>query len=126
MGLLIALVSCTDSMPECIDAEYGNDFEFKLDDEICLQDGTMILVAGIDDARCPCNVECIWEGEFIFELEISNGTVEETFLLNEKSEMESPVNFSLDFLDVRLISEDSCADPVDIEDMVFAMRITNS
>jgi len=42
---------------------------------------TTITFTGIEDSRCPKEVDCVWEGEAIATLEISNylGTVVETF-----------------------------------------------
>lgn len=124
---LSLFLSCSKEEPNCEDISYNQEFVFKNEDVFCLPDGIELTISNIEDARCPCDVICVWEGEFLFELSITDGQNTEVYILHEKIENEDLQLFNLQFDNILFLSdEDSCDNPVPLDEMEFSMSIINS
>ena len=120
---LIIFLSCN-KQEDCQVIDIDQLFQFQEGDIFCLGTDIEIQIKTVDDQRCPCDVVCVWEGEFVYELIITSNSEEEKYSLNEKIENEATILTGLTFSDIRLVSDDSCEDPIDLEEMVFEMLIT--
>ncbi len=120
---ILSMNSCSKS-DDCTEVQINEVFEFQQSDLICLDSNTEIEIKSINDQRCPCNVQCVWEGEFIFELIIKKNQEEEIYLLHQKLENDLPMIEALNFNNIELLSQDSCNDPVPINEMKFEMSIS--
>lgn len=70
--------SCSKESIEGIRAsEFGSTFELGLEESVVLPVNNkelMISLIGINDSRCPGDVQCIWAGNARIQLRISAGT----------------------------------------------------
>ena len=125
LGLLLIFISCNKESSSCTDIEDGVAFEFKEGDVFCINDYD-ITITQVMDERCPCDVVCIWEGEFLFILDIlheDDETIQYTHHAESLITQPNPSPTGLTFSKVILKSNDSCEDPMAISDMVFEMTI---
>jgi len=75
------LQSCTQS-GDCTEVEYDTAFTIVADETYCFPDGAELLINGFNNEFCPCNVDCVWEGQMTLDVEwtddsgnISEGTI---------------------------------------------------
>ena len=122
--LLLLIIACGKN-DDCTEANYNEDFNFLIGDIICLPNNTNLEITDIVDARCPCEVACIWEGEFIFNVSITKDGLSEDYELHEKIENERPEKFDFEFVNMALISDDTCENPIPLDEMVFQMAVEN-
>lgn len=123
LGILF-LLSCS-SDENCSSENYDSRFEFQWGDCFVFDDGIEMEIKEIDDQRCPCNVQCVWEGEFIFNLIIREADSEQQFDLKEKTYTENEdAPADLVFSDIALLSDDSCEDPVELSKMKFEITVS--
>ena len=120
--MLISLISCGKS-DNCTDIELDSLFQFQEGDSFCLPTGIEFEVVKFDDQRCPCDAVCIWEGEFVFEILIRSNGFEEEYLLHEKLDNEASTNNNLVFSEIVMISDDSCENVIDIDKLIFEMKV---
>ena len=126
IALLTLFISCSKESSTCIDIEDGVSFEFKQGDVFCLNDTLEITITQVIDERCPCDVVCIWAGEFLFNLDILNAngaTIQYKLHAESFITQPDPSPFGLVFSEVVLKSNDTCEDPVAIPYMIFEMTI---
>jgi hypothetical protein len=111
-AIFFTFQSCTKSVSDCKEVSYDEIISAKLGDRFCLPDGKEFEVKDIEDSRCPCNVECIWEGAIIVYVELTKKNDEKENLMfndskgvlkNDKSE-----GFVPDLLSYKTIQNDSC------------------
>lgn len=55
---------------DCQSIEFNNKFEAKVGVKYCVDDDNSLTIKSIDNQLCPCNADCIWEGEYILDLAI--------------------------------------------------------
>lgn len=58
---LFLLLACGDS-ESCIVA-FNESFEVIEGESYCLEDGSSLEISEILSSYCPCNADCIWQGE---------------------------------------------------------------
>jgi len=119
----ISFLSCS-KQDDCQVINFDQLFQFQEGDIFCLGTDIEIQIKTVEDQRCPCEVVCVWEGEFIYELIITSNSEEEKYFLHEKIEIEATLLTGLIFSDILLLSDDSCEDPIDLDEMTFEMRIS--
>jgi len=63
------ILSCgkNDSNDPCIEITLDESVVLSNNDLVCINDIEYTFKA--EDARCPCNISCAWEGEFIISIE---------------------------------------------------------
>ena len=120
--LFINLASCSKS-DDCVEIQFDQLFQFQEGDLFCIGTELEIEISKIDDQRCPCDVVCVWEGEFVYEIKIKSLENEEEYLLHEKLENDPTVNDGLIFSDITMISDDSCENMIDIDKIIFQMKV---
>ena len=79
---LIALfiVSCNQD-EGCIEAEYDEYIILEEGNDYCLPNGDSFTVSKLENAFCPCDVICVWEGEMLLHYEGEfNGIQVDTFV----------------------------------------------
>jgi|GEM_PF-3835989 len=82
--ILVALLTACSNTDEC-DYSFGSPLEVKAGETYCLPDGSSLKVIEITSSYCPCNVDCIWEGEATIEaLRSSHDGSSEAVLIHEK------------------------------------------
>lgn len=58
---LILILSCTNE--ESCDQSYGASFSIEEGGRYCFPDGSLLTIDEISNSYCPCDVQCVWEGE---------------------------------------------------------------
>lgn len=62
--LLIVLTMSCGGDDNCNNA-FGEPFEVKTGRTYCLPDGSELSITSIIDSYCPCDADCIWQGEAV-------------------------------------------------------------
>jgi len=76
--LSLLTISCgKDDDEPCTEVTLGENIELQDVSKICI-DGTEYTFKPKDE-RCECGTFCVWEGEFVFSFEDSNGNVIYTY-----------------------------------------------
>jgi len=79
--MLITILSC-DNDEDC-GVVYDEPFEIESGQSYCFQDDTELRVISISDSYCPCDVDCIWQGEAVVEAQLIDGSSVESFMIHE-------------------------------------------
>lgn len=97
VGLM--LISCG-SDDNCNNV-FGQAFEVKSARTYCLPDGSDLRITSITDSYCPCDVDCIWQGEAIIILEriFDNGEIQ-AFEIHEEDIDANPSFASISSVEV--------------------------
>lgn len=69
--LICALVSCSDGdgdAKNCTDVAYSTEFTIEPGSSYCFSDGVELSITSLNNEFCPCNVECIWEGQMTIDM----------------------------------------------------------
>ena len=121
------LMSCDKEDTACSipNALYNIPIHFQLDDRFCFSDGLEIHVEEVEDRRCPCFVACIWEGEFVYKLELSKDGATETYTLHQLIENDTIQLADISIEEIELITENECPDEIEIEDKRFSFIVSN-
>ncbi len=113
--LLVFSYSCTkkESLSSCVELEYETIFSLTENTSYCLPDGIEIITKEFIDGRCPCTADCIWEGEFVFNLTVISEEVEIEYVFHE---LLLEDNLALDDLSFSLIEIENLTDCPPITD----------
>lgn len=74
----LALVSCSDGDEKtCTDVTYSTEFTVASGSSYCFPDGIELAITTLNNEFCPCNVECIWEGQMTIDMvwTLADGTM---------------------------------------------------
>ena len=74
--LATILFSCNKSDNDCNDVEYDQSFTIEEGIKYCFSDGNSLIVEELENAFCPCDVICVWEGEMIFHYKVNINNTE--------------------------------------------------
>ena len=125
ISLSFILSSCGKESHNCTDIAPNESFEFQEGDVFCLDDTYEITIAEVIDQRCPCNVVCVWEGEFIIKFDILKDGEIKRYFFHETSTMNTdPLPFDLNFSQLIRISDDDCDNPVDLDQFRFEVSVS--
>lgn len=117
------LCSCSNE-DACIEIESGTSFEFEETDRFCVDRNLEFSIDQIIDQRCPCDVACIWEGEFVFYLRIIQSGNDYLYQWHEKLEnLAHPVT-GLKLIEIERIFDDSCDAMTPISEMRFSAIVS--
>ena len=108
LALLISLASCSKNSSDCTSIEYNKAFIAQVGEQYCVDDKNTITIDKVENQLCPCNADCLWEGEFILHVSVNaDGTLYKySFGTSEKTIDNEPFNyFKLKFLS---ITPESC------------------
>jgi len=86
--MVIGCISCG-SESDCGNA-FGTPFDIREGRTYCLTDDTSIVIDEISESYCPCNADCIWEGEAQVTLRRVSPDGEETFTIHEVRNEDDP------------------------------------
>ncbi len=116
--LLISIFAC--NKEDCIELELENPTTVKNQDYLCINGQEYQLL--VDDARCPCETDCFWEGEFVLSLQDANDEI--VFIYNQidSSSNESPF-FAETFEISNVSNEGPCGDPSKVDMVLFEILI---
>ncbi|MBC7884501.1 MAG: hypothetical protein H7X99_03455 [Saprospiraceae bacterium] len=106
--LLLSIFACNKEDVTCTDINYNKAFTAEVDKKYCIDDENFILITNIENALCPCDVVCIWEGEFLIHMTVSaDGTLHEYILGSSGQIPRTPTfdSFRIKFLS---ITPDAC------------------
>lgn len=117
----LLFIGCGKSV-DCEEVLVGDIIEFQLGDTFCVND-TEVYIASIDDQRCGCLEVCVWQGEFIFNLEISDNTETMDFQIFSERELLLPIPFGLNLEYMEPVEQAPCKEDIDLESFSFRMRI---
>ena len=110
LALLSVLTSCTKNNSDCTSIEYNKAFIAEVGEQYCVDDKNYVRIDKVDNQLCPCNADCIWEGEFIVNMSVTadGKSYEYSFGSSEKTIDEEPFDFfKLKFLSITPNSCDS-------------------
>jgi len=97
----------------------GSSFEFKESDRFCVGQDLEFGIEQIIDQRCPCDVVCIWEGEFVFYLRIIQSGDDYLYQWHEKLENQAHPVTGLKLIEIERVFDDSCEAMTPISEMRF-------
>lgn len=107
--VIILIFSCTKATnSDCETIRFNDKFQAKVGEKYCVNDSNSLTIKSIDNQLCPCNADCIWEGEFILDLEIIAEGKQYSYQLGTSSftpDIQPFEDFKVKFLD---ISPDTC------------------
>ncbi len=86
---LLLFFSCTKD--EGCEVTYQTQFNIEDGKEYCFPDGSILSILEITNSYCPCDVQCIWQGEAVVKANWSDpdGSVEE-ILIHEIQRDQNP------------------------------------
>jgi hypothetical protein len=103
------MFSCSKgSNNNCQTINFNDKFQAKVGEKYCVNDENSMTIKSIDNQLCPCNADCIWEGEYILDLEIIAEGKQYSYQLgtsNATPDVQPIENFKVKFLS---ISPDTC------------------
>lgn len=76
---LTLLMSCSKNDSSCTSIDYNKSFMAEVGEVYCVDDKNTIKIDSIDNQLCPCNADCIWEGEFILHLSVTADAVSHSY-----------------------------------------------
>ena len=115
---IMCLNSCSNEN-SCIEITSGTSFEFKESDCFSVDQKLEFRIDQILDQRCPCDVECIWEGEFVFYLRIFVSGEDYIYQWHEKLENQAHPVSGLKLIEIERVFDDSCNAMTPISEMRF-------
>jgi len=74
-------------------SEFGKVITFKLNDKTVFSDGLNVELKGINDSRCPKDVQCIWAGELAGTFMASGGKLSKSSEIRLGTENNKSVTF---------------------------------
>ncbi len=90
LGFIISFTGCGDSDDDC-NQSFGTPFKVEVGETYCLPDGSELFIDSITDSYCPCNADCIWQGEALIEAaRVTQSDLVETLLIHEVLVDENP------------------------------------
>ncbi|MBT8232526.1 MAG: hypothetical protein HKO66_09450 [Saprospiraceae bacterium] len=122
--IISCLISCGKDTDSCTDITFDTTFSFQEGDIFCLNGEYEITVKSVNDERCPCDVICVWEGEFTFDIEVEKEGEIKSYLLHEAVINEEDWPFDLGIHYIGRLFEDDCDNPVPVDDYRFEMMIS--
>jgi len=94
---------------DCIETDYGIDFTAEAENIYCFSDDLMIEIVSLENALCPCNVLCDWDGEIIVHMNIIRGDqIKEYDYHSVLQDANVPIDLALSFKGYELVSD--CTD----------------
>ena len=124
--LSLNFISCQKETVGCNDVEYATSFKIKQGYKYCFADGNYFIVEEMRNEFCPCNGECVWEGEMILKYETmvntqiisktvgSSNNTDSVFISNQ---------YFIKFIDVKLVDPCSNSNPSpEIESATVVVR----
>jgi len=90
LALMGSLSSCGGDEEDC-ERSFGINIRIEEGQELCLSDGSTLFIDEISSSYCPCNVDCLWEGEanVLMRRIYADGTIENA-VAHELLEEENP------------------------------------
>ena len=87
MLIFLGVTACVGE--DCL--SYNMSFEVNEGKSYCFDDGLIIEITSISNSYCPCNAQCIWEGEAVIEgVRIENDGTRSNFRIHEIMTNASP------------------------------------
>jgi len=87
--IAVFLISCS-SDSDCANS-FGTPFEVREGRTFCLPDNSSIVIDEISESYCPCDAQCIWEGEAVIVFRrITEDGEETTVTINEIMNQDNP------------------------------------
>ncbi len=69
--LTLSILSCTRSA-DCTTVDYDTPFTIMANETYCLPDGSELLIKSLNNAFCPCNAVCDWEGQMTLDVTLTD------------------------------------------------------
>lgn len=67
---LSLLISCSKNDSSCTSIDYDKSFIAEVSEVYCIDEKNTIKIDSIENQLCPCNADCVWEGEFIIHMSV--------------------------------------------------------
>ncbi len=59
----------------CINAEYNQEFDVRISEEVCFPDEKALVLSDIQHQFCPCEAICFWEGDLFITFTTTSDNV---------------------------------------------------
>lgn len=119
--LILSCFSCKKESAVCTDLVFGQSLTLAHEDLVCIENVEYTFIA--KDERCPCGMFCVWEGEFVFSFEDSDGTSVYTFRESQPEiNADIPFGESMEILSITNEVPD-CGDDSRIDEARFTIVI---
>lgn len=116
--LVLSCFSCGDQ--SCIQLTPEDEIMVKHNDELCINGEAYTLV--IEDQKCPCDLDCLWAGEFILNFENSEGVnVYAHRQITASADATPPFANSFNVLSDSV--EGLCGGSYNLEDVIFTVQV---
>ncbi len=90
--LITIILGCTGD--DCV--EFDTPFSIEEGQTYCLPDGSEISVLSIEHSYCPCNVQCVWQGEALISLRrVTSDNIITNIDLHEELVDENPDGYAI-------------------------------
>lgn len=101
-------MACDKTDSNCTSIEYNKSFTAEVGERYCVDDNNYITIDKIENQLCPCNADCVWEGEFILHLSVTADGVSHTYTFGSSAQSIDVQHF--DFFKVKFLSitPDAC------------------
>jgi hypothetical protein len=76
---LTLMISCNKNDSSCNSIDYNKSFIAEVGQVYCVDDKNTIKIDSIQNQLCPCNADCIWEGEFILHMSVTADAVSHSY-----------------------------------------------
>jgi hypothetical protein len=84
--IFVFALSCKkDEVSDCTAISYDTPFIASVGQKYCIDETNYVLINEVHNQLCPCNADCIWEGEFILKMDVLASGKEFTYQFGTSS-----------------------------------------
>jgi hypothetical protein len=101
--IILSVVSCKkEENTECTAIKYNTPFIASVGQKYCLDETNFVVIDEVDNKLCPCNADCIWEGEFILKMKVLSSGKE--YIYEFGSSVQTPDIQPFDDFNIKFLS----------------------